>query len=147
MRVNILGAGVAGLCAATELTSRGVDVRIFDKAEGPGPDACSWWAGGMLAPECEGALAEPAVVHHGRSAADWWAGKGANVIRKGTPESKKLHFACERPYVQDMDGLRVVDSLKMEVFGSAKAVCASLDATGGLLEPFRTWSTQSDPCG
>lgn len=81
---TILGGGVAGLSMATELTARGATVKIIDPAGAPGDHACSWWAGGMLAPECEGALAEPAVVHHGRAAADWWEGHGAEVIRKGT---------------------------------------------------------------
>ena len=81
---TILGGGVAGLSMASELTARGAAVQVVDPAGAPGDHACSWWAGGMLAPECEGALAEPAVVRHGRAAADWWAARGADVIRQGT---------------------------------------------------------------
>ncbi|WP_200881936.1 FAD-dependent oxidoreductase [Nitrincola sp. A-D6] len=44
--ISILGAGVAGLCVANELLSRGASIRVFDKQPQPGPHACSWWAGG-----------------------------------------------------------------------------------------------------
>ena len=83
-RARVLGAGVAGLCVATELVSRGVEVTVFDPAERPGPHGCSWWAGGMLAPFCEGETAEEPVVRLGQEAADWWARQGAAVARHGT---------------------------------------------------------------
>src|SRR5690606_801788 len=49
-QITILGAGVMGLCIATELAARGVLPRIIDPAGKPGSQACSWRAGGMLAP-------------------------------------------------------------------------------------------------
>ncbi|MEI4234662.1 FAD-dependent oxidoreductase [Roseovarius sp. D22-M7] len=82
--VTIRGAGVAGLCVATELMARGVPVTLRDPAAAPGPHACSWWAGGMLAPDCEGATAEEPVVRLGREAADWWAAQGVAVTRQGS---------------------------------------------------------------
>lgn len=82
--VVILGAGVAGLCVAVELAARGLRPHILDRAGGPGADACSWWAGGMLAPFCEGETAEPEVVRLGQAAAGWWEAQGAQVIRAGT---------------------------------------------------------------
>lgn len=82
--VAILGAGVAGLCVATELVARGLRPRLIDRAGGPGVQACSWWAGGMLAPFCEGETAEPEVVRLGQAAADWWEAQGAEVTRVGT---------------------------------------------------------------
>ena len=82
--VTIRGSGVAGLSVAAELTARGLPVTVVDPAMGPGKQACSWWAGGMLAPDCEGFLAEEPVVRLGRDAADWWQDKGAQVIRRGT---------------------------------------------------------------
>ena len=81
---TILGAGVCGLAVAAALHGRGAEVRVVDPAGAPGEHACSWWAGGMLAPECEGMSAEPEVVRQGRRAADWWARQGAEVRRKGT---------------------------------------------------------------
>jgi glycine oxidase len=71
--VTIIGAGVAGLWAARSCMMRGMHPRLIDRAGSPGPHGCSWWAGGMLAPECEGAVAEPQIVAHGRKAAKLWA--------------------------------------------------------------------------
>lgn len=80
----VLGAGVAGLCVASELVGRGLEVTLIDRAPEPGRHGCSWWAGGMLAPECEGESAEEPVVRLGRDAADWWARQGVSVERRGT---------------------------------------------------------------
>ncbi|MEQ3625141.1 MAG: glycine oxidase ThiO [Celeribacter sp.] len=84
--VTILGAGVAGLSAAWELTRRGAEVTLIDpaQAEAPGPAACSWWAGGMLAPHCESETAEEPVTRLGQEAADWWQAAGAEVTRRGS---------------------------------------------------------------
>ena len=83
--IRILGAGVAGLCVATELVARGASVRIFDRiAESPGPHSCSWWAGGMLAPDCEGESSEEPVTRLGRTAANWWEEHAGEVMRQGT---------------------------------------------------------------
>lgn len=84
MKVTILGAGVLGLAVATELADRGLRPRLIDPAGGPGPHGCSWWAGGMLAPHCEGESAEPAVVRLGLDAAAWWQAHGAHVTPGGT---------------------------------------------------------------
>lgn len=82
--VTILGAGVAGLALATELTGRGVGVTLIDRDGGPGAGACSWWAGGMLAPFCEGESAEEPVVRLGQEAAGWWQAHAGGVTRAGT---------------------------------------------------------------
>ena len=72
--VTIIGAGVAGLWAAYALSRRGITSRLIDRNGTPGAHGCSWWAGGMLAPFCEGATSEPAVIAHGQRAANDWAG-------------------------------------------------------------------------
>ncbi len=82
--VTVLGAGVAGLAAAHELAARGAAVRILDPAGDPGPHGCSWWAGGMLASDCEGETAEEPVVRLGREALPWWRAAGAEVTEAGT---------------------------------------------------------------
>ncbi len=84
MRARVLGAGVAGLCVAAELVARGCAVTVFDPASRPGPHGCSWWAGGMLAPFCEGETAEEPVVRLGQEAAEWWERQGVRVARRGT---------------------------------------------------------------
>lgn len=82
MTFTVLGGGVMGLCIATELTRRGIPVIV--EGDAPGPQACSWWAGGMLAPWCEGENAPEAVTRHGRGAAAWWRGQGVPVTQAGT---------------------------------------------------------------
>jgi len=82
--VTILGAGVAGLTTAWELTQRGLDVSLVDPNGAAGVHGCSWWAGGMLAPICESEVAEEPVVRLGALAAEWWARAGVEVVRKGS---------------------------------------------------------------
>ena len=81
---TVLGAGVAGLCVATEIVARGGAVSLIDRGGGPGPHGCSWWAGGMLAPFCEGERAEEPVVRFGQAAAGWWERHAGGVTRAGT---------------------------------------------------------------
>ena len=81
--VSIIGAGVVGLCVANELLARNVKVSIYDKKTEAGPHACSWWAGGMLAPFCESESAEEEVCRFGQDAAAWWS-KRTNVINNGS---------------------------------------------------------------
>jgi len=83
VNVSIIGAGVVGLCVASELLTRNVKVNIYDKKTKAGPHACSWWAGGMLAPFCESESAEEEVCRFGQEAAAWWA-KRTNVTNKGS---------------------------------------------------------------
>jgi glycine oxidase len=84
MNVVVRGSGVAGLCVAAELASRGHTVTVSDPNGGPGAHGCSWWAGGMLAPDCEGFAAEEPVIRLGRTAGAWWEAQGAEVSRRGT---------------------------------------------------------------
>ncbi|MFN3722620.1 MAG: FAD-dependent oxidoreductase [Paracoccaceae bacterium] len=81
--VTIIGAGVAGLCVAHMLLRAGLTPRVIDRNGAPGSHGCSWWAGGMLAPFCEGAVAEPAIVVHGQTAAAFWSEVTA-VTHRGT---------------------------------------------------------------
>ncbi|SHF41535.1 glycine oxidase [Ruegeria intermedia] len=80
--ISVLGSGVAGLCAATALAERGLDVEVIEPQDAPDP--VSALAGGMLAPFCEGETAPEAVVRMGAGAADWWESHGAEVHRRGT---------------------------------------------------------------
>ncbi|MCC5969017.1 MAG: FAD-dependent oxidoreductase [Pararhodobacter sp.] len=81
--ITIIGAGVAGLCAAYALSKAGLTPRLIDRNGAPGAHGCSWWAGGMLAPFCEGALAEPVIVEHGQTAAAFW-GEVTKVMHRGS---------------------------------------------------------------
>ena len=82
--VEVHGAGVAGLCVATAIVERGGRVTLRDRHPVPGAHACSWWAGGMLAPDCESETADEAVVRFGREAAAWWQARTDAVTSTGT---------------------------------------------------------------
>ncbi len=83
MHATVIGAGVFGLAAATELVERGIAVTLYERNPDLGGNA-SWLAGGMLAPFCEGESAPASVVARGRSAVDWWARHVPGVARNGT---------------------------------------------------------------
>lgn len=80
----VVGAGVVGLACATELLARGVQVVLHERGPRIGAEACSWYAGGMLAPWCEGESAEEPVIRLGQQAADWWERHAGGVARNGT---------------------------------------------------------------
>jgi glycine oxidase len=82
--VDIVGAGVVGLACAAELLARGASVTLHERGAFAGAQACSWFAGGMLAPWCEGESAEEPVIRLGQEAADWWERHADCVIRNGT---------------------------------------------------------------
>lgn len=82
MMFSVLGAGVAGLCTATSLAERGARVEVIDPD--PEPTGASWYAGGMLAPFCEGEAAPEDVVTRGQAARDWWAARVPGVLQQGT---------------------------------------------------------------
>lgn len=84
MRVTIIGAGVAGLTAATEFHTNGYEVSIIARSTHIGDDCCSWFAGGMIAPWCEGETAEEPVTRLGAQALDWWEKHCSYVERRGT---------------------------------------------------------------
>jgi glycine oxidase len=82
MQVTVLGAGVAGLCAATTFLEAGFDVTVQDRDADP--RGASWLAGGMLAPGCEADGAPPDVIARAAGSADWWAARVPGVERRGT---------------------------------------------------------------
>ena len=82
--VTVIGAGVAGLAAAVELAERGAKVEVVEKQAAPGPASCSWHAGGMLAPFCERAGADPIIADLGADAVDWWSRRFAGTVQRGS---------------------------------------------------------------
>ncbi|WP_167646435.1 FAD-dependent oxidoreductase [Mameliella alba] len=80
--ISVLGMGVAGLCVATALAERGLQVEVITPEDAPDP--VSRLAGGMLAPFCEGESAPDSVVKMGQSAADWWGARVGSLVRRGT---------------------------------------------------------------
>lgn len=112
--VTIIGAGVAGLCVARSVLDRGADVVLVDRHANVGPHACSWWAGGMLAPYCEGESAEEPVVRLGREAADWWDAKtnavhrcGSLVVSAARDKSDLARFARRTTDFREVSGAEI----------------------------------------
>ncbi|MCG6882201.1 MAG: FAD-dependent oxidoreductase [Silicimonas sp.] len=115
--IRVLGAGVAGLCVATELVARGVEVELVDPAGNPGPEACSWWAGGMLAPFCEYESAEDTVLRLGQQAKHWWsrytrvteAGTLVVAHRRDHADLRRFASRTERFHKVDAAGMRKLE--------------------------------------
>src|SRR6185369_3075692 len=84
MKVTIIGAGVAGLTCAVELVERGVDVEVLERSPSLGDAACSWQAGGMLAPWCERESTEPIVARLGEESIAWWAARFPGTVKRGS---------------------------------------------------------------
>ncbi len=81
--ITIAGAGLAGLASALELARRGAAVRVYEACPEIGVGSVARFAGGMLAPWCEGESAEEEVITLGADAANWWA-EITPVTRRGT---------------------------------------------------------------
>lgn len=84
MKVAVVGAGVAGLSCAVELLQRGAEVCLYERGSAIGQQACSWYAGGMLAPWCERENADEAVLTHGKKALAWWQNHTQGVVQAGS---------------------------------------------------------------
>ncbi len=84
MRVTVIGAGVAGLTCALELAERGVAVEVLERSAQLGASACSWFAGGMLAPWCELESSDPLIARLGAESIPWWRERFAGTLINGT---------------------------------------------------------------
>jgi glycine oxidase len=96
-RVIVVGAGVAGLCCALELSESGYAVEVVERGRALGDGCCSWMAGGMLAPWCERATTEPVVATRGAPSIDWWARRFPATVRKGSLVVAQSRDAGELP--------------------------------------------------
>ena len=111
LHVEIIGAGVVGLACAAELLGRGATVTLHERGGFAGERACSWFAGGMLAPWCEGESAEEPVIRLGQEAAGWWERHVDGVVSKGTlvlapsrDRSELRRFGQRTSHFAELDG-------------------------------------------
>ncbi len=68
----MLGAGIAGTWQALLFARAGCRVALYERGEASMTQATSHWAGGMLAPFCEGETAEPVITRLGLRSLDLW---------------------------------------------------------------------------
>ncbi len=84
-RIAVFGAGVMGLWQARTAMAHGARVTVFDAAAADAwGGRASWYAGGMLAPDCEGEAAEPEVVAMGHASIPLWAQAEPTFAATGT---------------------------------------------------------------
>ena len=69
------------MCIATALCEKGEKLEVV---ENPNIQAASYFAGGMLAPFCEGESAPDIVVKNGQLSVEWWDNHVSNVKKTGT---------------------------------------------------------------
>ena len=115
-KVAVIGAGVAGLTCAVELAERGVPVEVLERSGRLGEAACSWQAGGMLAPWCERATSEPLVSQLGDEAIEWWSSRFPATVRRGTlvlaharDHSELTEFASRTEQFEKIDRARLAE--------------------------------------
>jgi len=123
LNVAVVGAGVVGLACAAELLARGAWVTIHERGPRIGAEACSWYAGGMLAPWCEGESAEEPVIRLGQQAADWWEHHAGGVTRNGTlvvassrDRSELRRFGQRTSHFEEVDG-EAISGLEPDLAG------------------------------
>lgn len=83
-RIEIIGAGVAGLCCARLFAARNCQVVLRAASNGIDHGCCSWWAGGMLAPWCELESTELLVATLGLESTAFWKQYTSAVISRGS---------------------------------------------------------------
>jgi len=84
LSIAIRGAGIAGLWQALVLARRGHKVTLQERSAEKLADACSPYAGAMLAPRCEEESAEPVVRELGLRGVALWKENYPGTIAKGS---------------------------------------------------------------
>jgi glycine oxidase len=82
--IAIRGAGVVGLWQALTLARSGHDVTLYERSAEPFADACSLYAGAMLAPRCEQESAEPIIRDLGQRGIALWRETYPDTMANGT---------------------------------------------------------------
>ncbi|MDY6945074.1 MAG: FAD-dependent oxidoreductase [Pseudomonadota bacterium] len=167
MKITIVGAGVAGMTCAVEFAQRGADVEVFEQAPGFGPQGCSWFAGGMLAPWCECDHCAELVATFGERSIAWWtrqvpalARRGSLVVAHGRHSSELLGFSRRTRRYQWLDaaaigelepalagrftrGLFFKDEAHLDPRAALRALAGRLAALGGRVHFGVTCSDES----
>lgn len=83
-KVAVVGAGICGTWTALMLGRAGLAVTLHERGDADLAASASRWAGGMLAPGCEGDGAEPVVARLGRRSLDLWSAHLPDMARTGS---------------------------------------------------------------
>lgn len=142
--ITIAGAGIAGLSTAYEIQKRGQKVRVYEASSKLGANACSRFAGGMLAPFCEGESCEPDVVAMGKRAQSWWRDitpvtqRGTLVLAHNRDRTDLMQFArlTQQHQTLDQSGVHALEPTLAERFttGLYFATESHLDPQQALLD-------------
>jgi glycine oxidase len=81
--IAVRGAGVVGLWQALELARRGHAVTLYERSPQPFTEACSPYAGAMLAPRCEEESAEAIVRELGKRGIALWRQAYSGTVANG----------------------------------------------------------------
>jgi glycine oxidase len=112
--VHIMGIGIAGLWQALLLAKAGFSVS-FAIRDGESKNSIahgsSWWAGGMLAPDCEAESAEPIIAQLGTRSLTLWrqyfshlvCQNGSLVVAQGRDKMDLERFARLTPNQERLD--------------------------------------------
>jgi glycine oxidase len=84
LRIAIRGAGIVGLWQALTLARRGHQVMLTERSTAPFADACSPYAGAMLAPRCEEESAEAIVRELGLRGIALWKDTYPGTVANGS---------------------------------------------------------------
>jgi len=84
LKIAIRGAGVAGLWQALTLARRGHAVLVAERSAEPFIDACSPYAGAMLAPRCEEESAEAVIRELGTRGIALWRATYPGLVVNGS---------------------------------------------------------------
>jgi glycine oxidase len=113
--ITVVGAGVAGTWQALLFAKTGYEVTVFERGAGL-EQAAAYWAGGMLAPECEGETAEPIVTRLGRRSLELWrsylpdlAANGSLVIAHPRDRADYERFARLTAGYERVDARRLAE--------------------------------------
>jgi glycine oxidase len=114
--VSVVGAGVAGTWQALLFAKAGYEVTLFERGDSSLVEAAAYWAGGMLAPDCEAETAEPIVVRLGRRSLDLWRThlpdvplNGSLVVAHARDRADYQRFARLTAGYERIDGHRLAE--------------------------------------
>lgn len=109
--IDVLGAGIAGTWQALMLARAGCRVTVYERDDAAMTQATGHFAGGMLAPWCEGEASEPVITRLGVRALDLWreempetAFNGSLVVAHPRDRADFDRFARMTSHYERLDG-------------------------------------------